>query len=269
LVGVLVGVSVGVFVGVSVGVFVGVDVAVLKLRTTVSSDSVAAFVAETVTGTSDPTVAASTTIERQPLPAGTTIDDGTGSTPGRLLLSVTGTPAGPAASVRQTVIFPCPPPRITDCTWSARKTGARIATDRETRHPPDDAETTTAVSTGTGCVGAVKVSSVAPAGTVTVAGTLIAAFDEPIVTFAPPDGAGAERRTRKVTLWPPVLLPEPNRKLTHGTVPAAGPVTWASVLPRKPIAPATTVAADAKTPRRDRRDANKRVKLSKRAPSIR
>jgi hypothetical protein len=109
-------VAVAVGVGVFVGVFVGVGVAVLKLRTTVGWDRLAPRVADIVTGTSDPTVAALTTIERQPLPAGTTIDDGTGSTPGRLLLSVTGTPAGPAASVRQTVIFPCPPPRYTDCT---------------------------------------------------------------------------------------------------------------------------------------------------------
>jgi hypothetical protein len=110
LVGVLVGVSVGVFVGVlvgvSVGVFVGVGVAVLKLRTTVGWDSVPPFVAVIVTGTSDPTLDAFTTIERQPLLAGITIDDGTGNTPGWLLLSATVAPPAAVAPFRQTVILP-------------------------------------------------------------------------------------------------------------------------------------------------------------------
>ena len=117
LVGVLVGVSVGVFVGVlvgvSVGVFVGVGVAVLKLRTTVGWDRVPPFVAEIVTGTSDPTLAAFITMDRQPLPAGITIDEGTGRMPGWLLVSATVAPPVGAAPVRQTVILPCPPPRIT------------------------------------------------------------------------------------------------------------------------------------------------------------
>jgi hypothetical protein len=57
----------------------------------------------------------------------------------------------------------------------------------------------------------VKVYSVAPAGTVTLAGRVMAAFDEPRAIFAPPVGAGVESRTRSVTWWPPVALPEPNR----------------------------------------------------------
>jgi hypothetical protein len=72
-------------------------------------------------------------------------------------------------------------------------------TDRLTRHTPVEAETTTTVSAATGWVAAKKVHSVAPAGTVTVAGTVMAAFEEPMAIFTPPVGAGAERRTRKVT----------------------------------------------------------------------
>ena len=74
-----------------------------------------------------------------------------------------------------------------------------MVTDRLTMHAPVEADTTTTVSAATGWVGAVKVYSVALAGTVTVAGIVMAAFEEPIATFAPPAGAGAESRTRKVT----------------------------------------------------------------------
>jgi len=150
LVGVSVGVFVGVLVGVSVGVFVGVGVAVLKLRTTVGWDRVPPSEAVIVTGTSCPTVAALTTIERQPLPAGITIDEGTGRTPGWLLVSATVAPPVAAAPFRQTVTLPCPPLRVTVWTCSARRTGALTVTDRLTMHAPVEADTTTAVSAATG-----------------------------------------------------------------------------------------------------------------------
>jgi hypothetical protein len=74
-----------------------------------------------------------------------------------------------------------------------------MVTDRLTVHAPVEADTTTTVSAATGWVVAVKVYSVAPAGTVTAAGKVMAASEEPMVTLAPPAGAGAESRTRKVT----------------------------------------------------------------------
>ena len=71
-------------------------------------------------------------------------------------------------------------------------------TDRLTGHAPVEAETTTAVLEATGWAVAVKVYSIAPAGTVTIAGRVKAALDECMATFAPPVGASAERRTRRV-----------------------------------------------------------------------
>ena len=59
-----------------------------------------------VTGTSDPTLAAVTTIERQALPAGMTIDEGTGRMLGRLLFNATALPPLAVAPLRQTVILP-------------------------------------------------------------------------------------------------------------------------------------------------------------------
>jgi hypothetical protein len=269
LVGVFVGVLVGVFVGVSEGVLVGVGVATAKLRTTVGCDSLVPFLAVMVTATSDPTLAAFTTIERHALPAGITIEDGTGKMLGRLLFKATVVPPAGAGPVKQTVILPRPPLRITVWTLSDRRMGALTITVRLTLHAPVEAETTTVVSTATGCAVAAKVYSVDPAGTVTVAGRVMAAFEELMVTLAPPAGAGAERRTRNVTWWPPVALPEPNRWSTQGVVLATDPVPWAPVRPSRPIAPATTVIADANMPRRERRDASTRANVSKRAPSMR
>jgi hypothetical protein len=210
-VGVFVGVFVGVLGGVSVGVFVGVGVAVSKLRTTVDCDNRVTFFAVMVTGTSCPTVAAATTVERQALLAGTTTVAGTGKMLGRLLFNVTVVPPVGAAPVKHTVILPRPPLRITVWTDNDRRIGALTVTVRLTRHAPIEAVMTTAVSVATGCADAVKVYSVAPAGTVTVAERVMAELDELRATVAPPVGAGAESRTRSVTWWPPVTLPEPNR----------------------------------------------------------
>jgi hypothetical protein len=212
LVGASVGVSVAVavFVGVSVGVLVGCGVE--KLRTIVGTDSdLPANRAVTTTGTSLAAFAAVTANERQPLPAGMTIDGGTGRTLGRLLFKVTLDPPAGAAPVRQTVTLPWPPPRITDWTDSDLNNGARTNTERATMHPPDEAVTVTARSLCTGCVDALNVYSIDPAGIVTVAGTVIAAFAELMATNAPPAGAGLARRTRIVIGRPPVVLPDPNR----------------------------------------------------------
>jgi hypothetical protein len=52
----------------------------------------------------------------------------------------------------------------------------------------------------------VKVTEVAPAGTVTLAGTVIAELPGLNVTTAPPAGAGAERVTVPVVVWPPLTV---------------------------------------------------------------
>jgi hypothetical protein len=150
LVGVSVGVLVGVLVGVSVGVFVGVGVAVSKLRTTVGWDSLVPFLAVIVTGTSCPTFAAATIVERQALLAGIMIVDGTGKMLGRLLFNASVVPPTGAAPVKHTVILPRPPLRITVWTDNVRRTGALTVTDRLTLHAPIEAETTTTVSVATG-----------------------------------------------------------------------------------------------------------------------
>lgn len=157
------------------------------------------LVAETITGTSAPTIAASTVTERQALPEGTLTDAGTDRMLGRLLFKVTFMPPAAVAPVRHTVSLPLPPARMTDCTLRLRNTGALTITDFVTLQPPAEAVTTTVVSLETGLQFAENVNSLAPAGTVTVAGTVIADFEELIDTFTPPDGATAVRRTRNVT----------------------------------------------------------------------
>ena len=178
---------------------VGVGVAVVKLRTIVGRESLTTLRAEIVTGTSDRTVAALRAIERHALPVGIVTDDGTGKTLGRLLLRLTAAPPLAVAPVRQTVILPRPPPRMTVCTLRLLRTGALTITDRVTLHAPAEAVTMTVVSVATGCVDAENVISVSPDGTVTDAGRVMADLDVVRVIFAPPTGAGADIRTRNLT----------------------------------------------------------------------
>jgi hypothetical protein len=86
--------------------------------------------------------------------------------------------------------------------------------------PGVDAVIVTFLLLATPSVETVNVFSVRPALTVTDAGTGIDGSDEVKLTFAPPDGAGSFNRTRKVTVKPPVALPDPKMKFTQGAAAA-------------------------------------------------
>ena len=72
--------------------------------------------------------------------------------------------------------------------------------------PPADPETTTGVGTVTALVVTVKVRLVAPAATVTLAGTLAAAESSDRDTTVPPDGAAALIVTVAVEELPPTVV---------------------------------------------------------------
>ena len=72
--------------------------------------------------------------------------------------------------------------------------------------PPKDAEIVTGVTAATTLVLTVKVAPVAPAETVTLAGTLAAALLLESATCAPPAGAAPLKVTVPVEEFPPVTL---------------------------------------------------------------
>lgn len=72
--------------------------------------------------------------------------------------------------------------------------------------PPDAAEMVAPVAAVTGVVVTVKLALLAPAGTVTLDGTAVAAELSESVTTAPPLGATALRDTRPVEDAPPATL---------------------------------------------------------------
>ena len=72
--------------------------------------------------------------------------------------------------------------------------------------PPDTAVMVAVVEVVTALVVTVKVALVAPAGTVTLAGTVTAVELSDSVTTAPPDGAGALNLTVTVMELPPTTL---------------------------------------------------------------
>ena len=72
--------------------------------------------------------------------------------------------------------------------------------------PPADAVIVTLVALETACVETVKFALVAPAGTVTVLGTVATLVLLLRFTTNPPDGAGAVRVTVPVLLLPPTTL---------------------------------------------------------------
>ena len=72
--------------------------------------------------------------------------------------------------------------------------------------PPEDAEIVTGVEAATALVVAVNVVLLAPAGTVTLPGTVAAGLLLDSVTGAPPAGAGPFSVTVPVELLPPVTV---------------------------------------------------------------
>ncbi len=84
-----------------------------------------------------------------------------------------------------------------------------ISTTRDTVHDPVEAVTVTFVLVATPSVSTLNVFSVLPSVMETDPGIAIAELDELSETSTPPGPAGAESRTRNVTVRPPVVLPEP------------------------------------------------------------
>jgi len=128
-----------------------------------------------------------------------------------LLRNCTTTPPAGAGPLRVTVPVAVLPPQtevgliVSD--WSVTLGAGltvRVAV-RET--PPAEAVIVTLVALETACVETVKFALVAPAGTVTVLGT-VATFVLLLLRFTtnPPDGAGAVRVTVPVLLLPPTTL---------------------------------------------------------------
>jgi hypothetical protein len=128
-----------------------------------------------------------------------------------LLRNCTTTPPAGAGPLRVTVPVAVLPPQtevgliVSD--WSVTL-GAGLTVRVAVREmPPAEAVIVTLVALETACVETVKFALVAPAGTVTVLGT-VATFVLLLLRFTtnPPDGAGAVRVTVPVLLLPPTTL---------------------------------------------------------------
>ena len=143
-------------------------------------------------------------------PAAIVTRAGTVATPGVALESVTSAPPSPAGPSRVSV--PCdvlPPVTLagfseiersdTSGTVDRTVSGAVIVT------PPNEAEIVTSVAPATARVAMVNDSLVAPAGTVTLAGTVTGSAPDS-ETWAPPAGAGPESVTIPLTGLPPVTF---------------------------------------------------------------
>jgi hypothetical protein len=115
-------------------------------------------------------------------------------------------PAG-AAEVSVTVpVLDVPP--VTDVGFKATvlSTGAVIPRDADWLTPPSVAEIVDAVLAATAVVVTVNVAVVAPAATVTLAGTVADALLDASVTTKPPAGAAADNVTVPVLDAPPATV---------------------------------------------------------------
>lgn len=136
-------------------------------------------------------------------PARTVIDAGTTAV---VLLdaNVTTVPPAGAAPLNVTVKKDVVPPlTVSGLSPTAAIAGAVTDTFALTDAPPAVAVIVNAVVAATGTDVATNVADVAPAATVTVAGTTTAAFDDVNVTTNPPAGAGPPIVTVPVTDAPP------------------------------------------------------------------
>ena len=141
-------------------------------------------------------------------PAGTVTLAGTEATDGLLLESATcAPPAGAGAfNVTVPVEFCRPPITVVGFSVSEDRTGGITVSVVVWIAPPEDAEIVTGVEAATALVVAVNVVLLAPAGTVTLPGTVAAGLLLDSVTGAPPAGAGPFSVTVPVELLPPVTV---------------------------------------------------------------
>ena len=99
-----------------------------------------------------------------------------------------------------------PPVTLAGLTFSEETVGGITVSEAFRVAPPYDAEIVTDVDVATAMVVTLKVALVAPAATVTLAGTVAAALSLESATCAPPAGAGPFSVTVAVEAFPPVTL---------------------------------------------------------------
>ena len=141
-------------------------------------------------------------------PAGTVTLEGTVAADVLLLESATGAPpagAGPF-SVTLPVEDSRPPVTLVGISVSEERIGGSTVSEAVRLTPPSEAEIVTGVDAGTGLVLTGKVALVAPAGTVTLAGSVAAASLLERERTAPSLGAGPFSVTVPVEGLPPVTL---------------------------------------------------------------
>ena len=142
-------------------------------------------------------------------PAGTVTLGGTEAAEELLLDSATcAPPAGAGAfNVTVPVEFCRPPITVVGFSVSEDRTGGITVSVVVWIAPPEDAEIVTGVEAATALVLIANVVLVAPAGTVTLPGTVAAAvLSLDSVTCAPPAGAGPSSVAVPVELLPPVTV---------------------------------------------------------------
>src|ERR1041385_897713 len=175
-------------------------------------------------------------------PAGTRTVAGTAATAGFVLESVTGV-SPPIAEASVTV--PCrdwPPTtrdweRVSETSCLPDGAGCTTVTSADCVRPPNEPEMRTETGKATVCPVTANVAVVAPAGTVTLAGTVAtvaSALDS--ATAAPPAGGAAGAVTVPVTVFPPLTDVADSVSAASDTAPGAGLtfntavcVTWPAV----------------------------------------
>jgi hypothetical protein len=160
-------------------------------------------VAVVVTTVSVSTTSADTGKVAERAPSATVTDAGIVKIPLSAARRTSNPPAG-ARPFNVTVPTPdLPPVRTTGLYATALGLGAWTVSVPVTVVPLNEARTVALMLLGTVAVDAVKVALVAPAGTVTVAGTVTLGLDETNVTTAPSGPAAPLRVTRPVDETPP------------------------------------------------------------------
>lgn len=126
---------------------------------------------------------------------------------GLLLESATCAPPAGAGPLSVTVpVAGTPPVTLAGLTLSAEAAGGSTVSVTLCEPPPLEAVMLALVDAATALVATLNVALVAPAATVTLAGTVAAGLLLESATCAPPAGAGPPRMTVPVTEVPPVTL---------------------------------------------------------------